>query len=131
MDAQVKSKLLPYSPVELEELYKKDPDQFDALAGEAIRQACTGRTEEQTLRLRQMQWAIDGQLRKAKTPLQRMQIMENIFYEKVYGADGQLVKLVSAFFELVRVIGKMEVLEKKPQIQTSTHQVLPFKRTTS
>ncbi len=127
----VQSKLLPYSPEELEELYKKDPDLFDEVAGDAIRQACTGRTEAQTLRLRQMQWTIDGQLRKAKTPLQRMQIMENIFYKKVYGEEGQLVKLVSACFEVLRVLDKMEVLDKKTPVQPSTHQVLPFKRTTS
>ena len=32
-----------------------------------------------------MQWSINAQLKKAKTPLARMHLMENIFYSQVFG----------------------------------------------
>lgn len=90
------------SPDELREMYKADPERFEELAAHAIKEACAGRTPEQTLRLRQMQWNIDANLRKGKTPLQRMHIMENIFYGQVFGADGQLAKLISAWAHFFR-----------------------------
>lgn len=90
-----------YTPDELSELYKKNPDYFDELAAAVIDDACIGQTWQQTIKLRQIQWFIDGQLRKAKTPLQRMQIMENIFYSRVFGEDGELAHLSYSCKELL------------------------------
>lgn len=115
MDSKSKSGFTSYTPTELKELYEKEPNFFTELADDAIRQACIGRTPEQTLKLRQLQWTIDGQLRKAKTPLGRMQIMENIFYSQVFGDDGHLAKLCFAYAELFRAInGADHVPSKKP-----------------
>lgn len=112
------------------ELYKRDPQQFEELAQEALSQACIGRTPEQTLRFRQMQWGIDAQLRKAKTPLGRMQVMETIFYGKVFGENGELAHLMQECTELVRVatgthglpnpepaLAKAPVAAKRPILQ--------------
>ena len=104
MAADSKAKFTSYKPAELRELYQKNPVLFTELADDAISQACIGKTQQGTLKLQQLQWTIAGQLRKAKTPLRRMQIMENIFYAEVFGDDGQLVQLRSACIELVRAI---------------------------
>jgi len=118
MNSESKKEFSDYAPDELSELYEKNPNLFDQLADDAIRQACIGRTPEQTLKRLQMQWAIDGQLRKAKTPLGRMQIMENIFYGQVYGPDGQLDQLMSRCTEFLRaVIGADQISNKKPEMQ--------------
>lgn len=97
-----------FSPDELRELYKEDPARFEELAAEAKRRACITRTPESSLKLQQMQWSIDMQLRKGKSPLSRMHIMENIFYSKVYGADGELERLVANCNNLVRSIGGID-----------------------
>jgi len=93
-----------YTPEGLRELHRKDPNLFTELAEEAIRQACIGRTPEQTVKRQQMQWIIEGQLRKAKTPLGRMHIMENIFYSQVYGDEGQLARLMTGCTEFIRSV---------------------------
>lgn len=101
------------TPAELRELYKKDPTLFDKLAAEAIQQACTGRTPEQTLKLKRMQWAIDAQLRKARNPLERMHLMENIFYEQIYSNDGHLAKLIAGWTDFVRLINGNDKAARK------------------
>lgn len=113
--------LTRYSPDELRDLYKKDPKRFDELANDALSQACIGRTPEQTLKFRQMQWSIDAQLRKAKTPVARMQVMENIFYSQVFGEHGELAHLMEECTQLIRiavgakeVVGNEQVLEQVP-----------------
>ena len=88
MDARPTREFSSYSPAELRELYETNPTDFHEQAADAIRQACIGKTETQTLRLRQMQWVIDGQLLKGKTPLQKLHDMERIFYDQLYGSDG-------------------------------------------
>lgn len=110
--------LSTYTPTELRELYEKDPASFDILAAEAIRDACVGRTREQTLKLRQTQWLIDAQLRKAKTPLGKLHVMENIFYGRVYGENGLLGQLASAWGEfLTAAQGADRVPRKKPELR--------------
>ena len=96
MGTERDANLSDLSPTEMRQLYEKDPDLFAELAKDAIRQACIGRVPEQTLKLRQMQWVIEAQLRKGTTPLQKMQIMENIFYGQLYGDNGYLDKLATA-----------------------------------
>ncbi|WP_243373381.1 DUF3135 domain-containing protein [Geotalea sp. SG265] len=102
MNSELKKEFGSYTPTELSELYGRDPDLFDDLAADAISKACIGRTPEETVKLRQMQWTIDGQLRKARTPLERMHIMENIFYDRVYGEDGLLAKLATGWTQVLR-----------------------------
>jgi len=99
-----------YSPDELRELYERDPELFNALAAAAINQACIGSTPEQTRRLRQTQWLIDGQLMKARTPLHRMQIMENIFYSRVFGENGDLQRLNHGLKDLLDALGGIDRL---------------------
>lgn len=117
MNSESKTEFSRYTPGELSELYEKNPNHFAELAADAISQACIGRTPEQTLKHRQMQWTIDAQLRKAKTPRERMQIMENIFYGHVFGDDGELAHLMYNCMELLRAtIGTDQVPAKKPAL---------------
>ena len=100
MDAPLKEKFSSCTPAELRELYETDPDRFRELAADAIRDACIGKTDAQTLKLRQMQWVIEGQLRKQKTPQQKLQEMQNIFYGRLYGDDGLIFRLNSVCLSL-------------------------------
>jgi len=112
MNTNSKTEFSRYTPEQLSELYQKDPEHFEEIASEAISQACIGKTPEQTLRQRQLQWTIDAQMRKAKTPLERMHIMENIFYSQVYGADGELAQLMDSCKELIRAVAGTEPATK-------------------
>jgi hypothetical protein len=96
MDAPATRTFSSLTPDERRELYETDPDRFHELAAAAIRKACTGSTEARTQKLRQMQWVIEGRLRKQKTPQQRLQEMQMIFYDGLYGNDGLLFRMNSA-----------------------------------
>jgi hypothetical protein len=102
-----------YTRTELRELYEKNPDCFAELAEDAIKQACMGKTPKQTLKLQQLQWTIDAQLRKAKTPRGKMHIMENIFYDQMYGRSGHLFKLSRACAEFISTLAGGEPMAKK------------------
>lgn len=113
-----KPKFASYTPDQLRKLHQDDPQLFDEIASDAIKEACTASTPEKSLKLQQMQWTIDMQLRKAKTPLARMQIMENIFYSRVYGDNGHLAKLAAGWNALLRAINGTELaVGKKPEPQ--------------
>jgi hypothetical protein len=112
-----KTEFSSYTPEELSELYKTDPEYFEELADNAIRQACCGSTPEQTIKRRQFQWTIDAQLQVAKSPLERMHIMENIFYSRVYGAEGNLAQLMDRCTDLIRALGAGDrVPEQVPRV---------------
>jgi hypothetical protein len=95
-------------PDELRDLFEQDPERFNQLADDAIRQACNGRTPNETIKLSRMQWRIDAHLRKGKTPLERLRIMENMFYDQVYSSDGHLSKLMAgwASFQHLKASGR-------------------------
>jgi hypothetical protein len=119
-----KSEFSSYTPDELRELYKKDPKHFEELAEDAIDQACTGRNPEQSIKRRQMQWVISARLRKASTPLGRLQIMENIFYGAVFGAEGELAQLMNRCTELVYLAtGTVAATSKSPSEKPALHLV--------
>lgn len=79
-----KTELDRYTPDERRELYKTNPELFERLAAKAINEACISETPEETLKLRQMQQTIDAQLKQGKSGLERLQIMEQIFYGSVF-----------------------------------------------
>lgn len=79
-----KTELERYTPDERRELYQRDPERFERLAAEAISEACISETPEESLKLRQMQGTLDEQLQKGEPGLQRLQIMEQIFYGSVF-----------------------------------------------
>ena len=117
MNSEAVTEFNRYTPDELSELYEKDPQHFSELADAVIDQACIGNTWQQTIKLRQLQWAIDGQLRKAKTPLHRMQIMENIFYGRVFGDDGELAHLISSCNDLIGTLRGNGIPAGKPALR--------------
>ena len=118
MNPETKMDLRRYTPDELRELYKKNPVQFDELAASAINQACNCSSTKSTIKCRQIQWTIDAQLRKARTPLGRMQIMENIFYGRVFSENGKLADLMDNCIELIRAAS---MSEKVPTDKPSLH----------
>jgi uncharacterized protein DUF3135 len=99
-----KTELDRYTRDEMRELCETDPGLFDKLAAEAIDEACLGETAEETLKLRQMQRTIDAQLEKAKTRLERMRIMEQIFYSNVF----DLIHIMETTARLIRPAGGTE-----------------------
>ncbi|MBJ6725561.1 DUF3135 domain-containing protein [Geomesophilobacter sediminis] len=103
MDTLTKKEFDSYSPDELSELYRTDPRRFRELADEAIDQACVGRTDAESIKLRQMQWRVEGLLRKGKSPLERLRIMEGIFYSEVFGDEGDLSQLVYNWEKVMRM----------------------------
>lgn len=118
MDTEALANFGRYGPDELSELYKNDPALFDELAAALISQACIGHTEEESLLLRQMQWVIDGQLRKGKTKLQRMHIMENIFYSRTFGDDGELAHLAQTWNDLLGDLRRFERIGMEKTLTT-------------
>lgn len=109
-----KTELDSYTRDEMRELYKTDPEIFDKLAAEAINEACIGETPEETLKLWQMQRTIDAQLQKAKTPIERMRIMEQIFYSNVF----DLARITETFARLIRPGGEtVEVAAREPVLR--------------
>lgn len=50
-----KTVLSLYTPAELRKLYQENPALFDQFAQEAIKNACSARTPEQSLKLQQLQ----------------------------------------------------------------------------
>jgi len=104
MNTKSKTEFSSYTPEQLSELYKKNPEHFEEIASAALSEACIGRNPAQTIKRRQLQWTIDAQLRKAKTPLERMHIMENIFYSNVFGEEGELAQLMTSCTELVHTL---------------------------
>lgn len=112
-----KSALTLFSPAELRKLYQENPEKFDELADQAIKQACIARTQEKSIKLQQLQWTIDMQLRKAKTPVARMHAMENIFYSKIYGDDGQLAQLADSCNKLLHVMSGTGIDLKKDEVR--------------
>jgi hypothetical protein len=117
MNFESKTEFSRYTADELSELYEKDPKHFDEIAAEALDDACSGLPEDLTVKLKQMQWTIDGKLRKAKSPLERLQIMQEIFYDYVFGADGELAHLRFSCQELrLAIKGTEEVVPAKPAL---------------
>lgn len=89
---------------EMSALCKRDPELFESVTRIAIEQACQASTPEETLRYKRFQWSIDMHLAKGKTPLRRMQLMEELFYEKVYGGNGLLLQLSASCAEIGRLL---------------------------
>ena len=106
--ARSTSEFTSFTCTQLRELYEKNPQDFAELADAAIRKACIGRTPEITLQLKQLQWTIDAQMLKAKTPQRRLQIMEGIFYDQVFGDNGSLAQIRSGCLKIARTVARGE-----------------------
>ena len=97
----------------LQGVYQKDPDEFERLSRELIRQALDDVPDEFKAQAYGIQRKIEHQLRKYKDPIARMNAMVEIFWQQ--------------FQEFQAVINDpREVLEKKRRCGTSA-KVIPFK----
>lgn len=92
---ETEKRFVDLSSDEREQLFKKNPALFEELARVALEKACSSQDPERSVALRQMQWNINKELRKSKTPLGKLMIMQNIFYARVFGSDGCLLQIVA------------------------------------
>lgn len=90
---------LDYTGEDWADLFKRDRKEFEARRREAIEALISGASAAELPHLRATQWKIDKALRGSKTPLGRMQIMQEIFYSRVYGPGGLLEQLHSSCTE--------------------------------
>lgn len=108
-----KTELDRYTPDERRELYKTDPELFDRLAAEAIQEACLSEDPEESLKLQQMQRTLDEQLQQGKAGLERMQIMEQIFYGSVFDLTHIMESLARAIPPADGTNGESKVVSLK------------------
>lgn len=66
----------------LENLYEKDPDQFENLRREIINKCINSYPEKFQQRARGIQFTLDCELNKYKNPVVRMNRMVELFWEK-------------------------------------------------
>ena len=67
----------------LAELHKNDPEGFERERERLLENYFNSLPEEQATKARQMQWQLDGELRKYKDPIARMNRMVELFWEQV------------------------------------------------
>lgn len=97
----------------LQGIYQHDPEKFEKLSGDLIRQALDDVPEEHKAMAYGLQRKIEHQLKKYKDPTARMNAMVEIFWQQ--------------FHEFQAVINDpREVLEKRRRCGTSA-KILPFK----
>lgn len=76
---------------ELVKMYTDDSDNFMFETTEAIKDSLNEIPNSATkLKCEKLQWVIDGELRKIKDPIARMNKMMELFYEGVKELDGAL-----------------------------------------
>lgn len=98
---------------QLQGVYQQDPDKFERLSGDLIRQALDEVPEEFKAQAYGLQRRIEHQLRKYKDPVARMNAMVEIFWQK--------------FQEFQDVINDPRgVLENKRRCGTEA-KIIPFK----
>ncbi|APG26792.1 hypothetical protein A7E78_02330 [Syntrophotalea acetylenivorans] len=98
---------------QLQGVYQKDPEEFERLSSDLIRQALDDVPDEFKAQAYGIQRKIEHQLKKYKDPIARMNAMVEIFWRQ--------------FQEFQAVINDpREVLENKRRCGTSA-KVLPFK----
>ncbi len=68
----------------LMELAEKDPAAFDQLKAEAVDDAILSAKESSQPRLRGLQWQVDVELRKAKTPMEGCVKVSEMMHDKLW-----------------------------------------------
>jgi hypothetical protein len=71
-----------------EELGESDLDLFEKEKEILILRYILSQPQEKRLKAKQFQWKIDATLQKSKNRLDRLMLMERLFYEGVYGEGG-------------------------------------------
>jgi hypothetical protein len=74
---------LPYFDT-LMELAQEDPEAFDKLKAEAVEQTIRESEESSQRRLRGLQWQVDIELTKAKTPMEGCVKVSEMMHEKLW-----------------------------------------------
>lgn len=98
----------------LQGIYQKDPEEFERLSGDLIRQALDDVPDELKAQAYGLQRRIEHQLKKYKDPIARMNAMVEIFWQQ--------------FQEFQAVINDpREVLENRRRCGTSA-KVIPFNK---
>ncbi|OHA79445.1 MAG: hypothetical protein A2747_03230 [Candidatus Yonathbacteria bacterium RIFCSPHIGHO2_01_FULL_44_41] len=103
-------------------LAKTDPERFEAEREAEIEKVILSANPERQQELRQLQWRIDMERRRAKNPIDAMVRLQKMMWRQFYADDGfvfavnQMVKVCHSTKEL------LETLEPKNAV------ILPFEK---
>jgi hypothetical protein len=103
-------------------LAKSDPERFEKERKRAIEEVISRAPTEHQQRLRQLQWVIDGERKRAKNPIDAMVRLQKMMWTQFYAKDGFIS--IIAYFNRIRIILDEigEDSERKDAI------ILPFKK---
>lgn len=86
----------------LMELAEKDPAAFDQLKAEAVEETISSASESNQHRLRGLQWQVDVELQKAKTPMEGCVKVSEMMHDKLWelrvALENHDAGLVDQFF---------------------------------
>ncbi|MBI5077982.1 MAG: DUF3135 domain-containing protein [Candidatus Yonathbacteria bacterium] len=105
-------------------LSKSDPERFEKERKRAIEEVISRAPSEHQQGLRQLQWVIDGERRKAKNPIDAMVRLNKMMWTQFYAKDG-FVSIVFYFNRIRKILNETEkdkAQERKDAI------ILPFKK---
>lgn len=103
-------------------LAKSDPARFEKERKRAIETVISRAPPEYQQGLRQLQWVIDGERRKAKNPVDAMVRLQKMMWTQFYAKDG-FVSIVCYFNRIRRVLNEMAEVPAKTDAT-----ILPFKK---
>ncbi len=113
---------------EMATLARKDPDLFEEKRRQLIEQTIEGAAPENRLRLKQLQWRIDRERERAKTPLAAAIRLHDMLMEMVYG-EGGFLEAVETLRDLLKDIQQGKAPRPKPLKKGGPQaKVIPFPR---
>ncbi len=117
---------------EMSALAQSDPEAFEKRREELIEEAISQADESHQGRLRCLQWRIDMERKRAKTPLASCLRLYDMLLEFVYGQGGFLeaVERLKALAEALQRGDKVSLKEviTQPRNNSSSAKVIPFRR---
>ncbi len=117
---------------EMADLAKNDPEAFERRRAELIEETISKAKDADQERLRRLQWRIDMERRRAKTPLASCLRLYDLLLEFVYGPGGFLeaVDRLKALAEALQRGDKvsLKAVVSCPQTEAPSAKVIPFRR---
>ena len=106
-------------------LFKTDPERFEAERKAEIERVILSAKPENQQGLRQLQWVIDGERKRARNPTDAMIRLNKMMWRQFYANDG----FIFAVKQLVKVCHTAEALIKELAVPKEKDGViLPFNK---
>ena len=99
-------------------LSNKDPEAFEELRLACIDELISKAPNSQQQRLRGLQWRIDLERDRAKTPLAACMSLSNMMWEQVIGKDG--------FLDSLQQIHESPTMMDEPEERVVSAAIIPF-----